>query len=237
MYLLVSVNNPMALGFRIHQNIRMAVALNMADRSDYQGIVGKTDGLEPENLEGRGLVKGNPPLEFQAALPVRGGSEGERTARIRGLSEEMRNRWKGMSAAPIPLMPEMISYGEAAGGGITLGLSLQYVEPVCLSQARAHYLPVVGLSGSGKSNMMQVLAKQSLEQEGMQVAYLDLQQSATELDGHERCLYMTDADAFDAYMQELVPLLQERKNRHDADESAAFEPVSIFVDDYAGRRR
>ncbi len=232
MYLLVSVNNPMALGFRINQNIRMAVALNMADRSDYQGIVGKTDGLEPENLEGRGLVKGNPPLEFQAALPVRGGSEGERTARIRGLSEEMRNHWKGMSAAPIPLMPERISYGEAAGGGITLGLSLQYVEPVCLSQARAHYLPVVGLSGSGKSNMMQVLAKQSLEQEGMQVAYLDLQQSATELDGHERCLYMTDADAFDAYMQELVPLLQERKNRHDADESAAFEPVSIFVDDY-----
>ena len=231
-YLLVSANNFLALGFRISQNIRMAAALNLADRSDYQGIVGKTDGLEPENLEGRGLIKGNPPLEFQAALPAGGDSEGTRSARIRALAEEMRSKWTGITAAPIPLMPDVIPYGKAAGGGITLGLSLQYVEPLCLPETRAHFLPVVGLSGSGKSNMMQVLARQSLEQEGMQIAYLDLQKSATELANRKNCLYMTEAETFDTWMQDLVPLLQERKNRHDTDESAVFEPIAIFVDDY-----
>ncbi len=231
-YLLVTANNPMVLGFRISQNIRMAAALNMTDRSDYQGIVGKTDGLEPENLEGRGLIKGNPPLEFQAALPVKGDSEGERSARIRALAEEMRSEWKGKVAAPIPLMPERIPYEETAAEGITLGLSLQYVEPLCLPEERTHYLPVVGLPGSGKSNMMQVLARQSLRQDEMQIAYLDLQQSASEPAGCERCIYMTEAAEFDLYMQDLVPLLQERKTRYETDQTAVFEPLAIFVDDY-----
>lgn len=232
MYLLVTANNTMTLGFRIHQNIKMAVALNLSDRSDYQSIVGKTGGLEPENTEGRGLVKGNPPLEFQTALPAEGAGEGERTAYIRSLAGQMNRDWKGRRAAPIPLLPERISYGMAAGEGMTLGLSTQYAEPVCLPQQRAHYLPIVGMPGSGKSNMLQVLAKQSLAREGMQIAYLDLQYAAGKLAEESRCRYMTEAAAFDAYMEELVPLLQERKNRHDQDADAGFAPIAIFVDGY-----
>lgn len=232
MYFLVTAGNTMTLGFRIHQNIKMAVALNLSDRSDYQSIVGKTGGLEPENKDGRGLVKGNPPLEFQTALPEGGAGEGERTAYIRSLAGQMSREWKGKKAAPIPLLPDRIPYGMALGEGITLGLSAQYVEPVCLAQTRAHYLPVVGMCGSGKSNMMQVLAKQSLGQEKVQIAYLDTQCMAGELAGEDRCRYMTEAGAFDTYMKELVPLLQERKNRHDQNKDAGFDPIAIFVDGY-----
>jgi len=54
----------------------------MADKGDYALIVGRTNGLEPSPVNGRGLVKGNPPLEFQTALPAEGESEIERTIKI-----------------------------------------------------------------------------------------------------------------------------------------------------------
>ena len=76
-YWLVTANTTSGIGFRISQNIRMALALQLTDRNDYSGIVGRTNGLEPENFPGRGLAKGKVPLEFQTALPVAGGSDAE----------------------------------------------------------------------------------------------------------------------------------------------------------------
>lgn len=231
-YFLVSANSQMALGFKINQNIKMAAALNMSEKADYQGIVGKTNGLEPENMEGRGLIKRNPPLEFQTALPAYGQTESERVIQIKRLAEEMGREWKGKKAAPIPIMPNYISYGSVDGAGIKIGLSTKFVEPVSLPQKRAHYLPIVGLPGSGKSNMLQLIAKQCLEQPDMKIVWLDLKKSAMEMSGLDRCSYMTEIEEFDEYMKELAPALQERKEAHEADENAQFTPLAIFVDNY-----
>lgn len=230
-YFLVSANNPMALGFKVNQNIKMAVALNMSDKSDYQGIVGRTDGLEPENKEGRGLVKGNPPLEFQAALPACGENESERVRKIKELAEEMNRKWEGKRALPIPIMPDFIAFGSLAGAGMKLGLSVREVEPVCLPDKGLHYMPVVGCPGSGKTNMLAVLAKQFMEKESAQVVMVDVKKSL--LSAHpEDCYYITEIEEFDSYMESLVPTLRERKEAHDRDAGRHFEPIAIFVDNF-----
>ncbi len=230
-YFLVSANNPMALGFKVNQNIKMAVALNMSDKSDYQGIVGRTNGLEPESEEGRGLVKGNPPLEFQTALPAYGENESERVRRIKGLAEEMSQMWKGRKAFPIPIMPANIAYGSIAGPGIKLGFSVKEVEAVYLPESGQHYLPVVGTVESGKSNMLRVLAKQFQEREEASVVYVDVNNSPF-ISDMEGCHFLTEMKDFDYYMQNLVPVLQERKSIHDKDKNQRFEPIAIFIDDY-----
>lgn len=231
-YLVVTANNPMALCFKISQNIKMAVALQMTDKSDYQGIVGKTDGLEPENMEGRGLAKGNPPLEFQAALPAEGKNESERVARIRQYAERMRESWKGACAPPIPVMPEMIPFGSVHGSGMAVGLSAQFVEPLCLPENRKHYIPIVGTGGSGKSNMIFSIARQALSREDAEVTLFTREKCRGEWSGQERCRVLTEIRELDQYMEELVPLLQERKKQHEADGEQVFEPVYILIDDY-----
>lgn len=231
-YLVVTANNPMVLGFKISQNIKMAVALQMTDKSDYQGIVGKTNGLEPENTEGRGLAKGNPPLEFQAALPARGKSESERVSKIKECAEQMRACWKGNCASPIPVMPEVIPFGSVHGSGMLLGLSAQFVEPLSLPENRKHYMPVVGTGGSGKSNMLLSLARQALAEEDAEVVLFTREKCGAGWTGQERCRILTKTGELDQYMEELVPLLQERKKRHEADEGATFAPIHIFIDDY-----
>lgn len=231
-YLLVTANSPMALGFKINQNIKMAVALQMTDKTDYQGIVGKTNGLEPENMEGRGLAKGNPPLEFQAALPAQGNSERERVVRIKQYAEQMRISWRGACAPSIPIMPDVIPFGSVHGSGMVVGLSSQFVEPLSLPEMRRHYLPVVGTSGSGRSNMLVVLARQALLEKDAKVVFYSRQRYQGEWTRQENCRILTDTGELDQYMAELVPLLQERKQHHDRQEDAVFTPVYIFIDDF-----
>lgn len=231
-YLLVTANSPMSLGFKVNQNIKMAVALQMTDKSDYQGIVGKTGGLEPENMEGRGLAKGNPPLEFQAALPATGKTESERVARIKQYAEKMRSGWKGTCASPIPIMPEVVYFDSIHGGDMTVGLSVQFVEPVSLPKNRKHYMPIVGTGGSGKSNMVISLARQALSEEDSKVVIFSHQSCQADWSRNERCSTFTDTGELDQYMEELVPILQERKERYDAQAESTFTPIYIFIDDY-----
>lgn len=231
-YLLVTANSPMALGFKINQNIKMAAALQMTDKSDYQGIVGRTEGLEPEDMEGRGLIKGTPPLEFQAALPASGKKESDRVARIRQYAKEMRSIWKGAEAAPIPIMPEKILFGDVHGSGMVLGLSRQFVEPLFLPDERKHYMPIVGTGGGGKSNMIALLAREALSDGAAEVVIFSRRTYQDAWAKDERCGILAEAEALDDYMAKIVPLLQERKNLHDAQEDTVFTPVYIFIDDY-----
>ena len=94
-YVAITVNSAMNIGYKISQNVKNAIALQMTDRSDYAAIVGNTNGLEPEKAPGRGLAKCESIVEFQTALPANGNSDSERVAAIRALAEEMRSSWPG----------------------------------------------------------------------------------------------------------------------------------------------
>ena len=92
-------------------------------------------------------------------------------------------------------------------------------------------MPVVGCPGSGKTNMLAVLAKQFMEKERAQVVMVDVKKSL--LSSHpENCYYITEIEEFDSYMESLVPTLRERKEAHDRDAGRHFAPIAIFVDNF-----
>lgn len=228
-YFITTASNTMALGFKLAQNIKMAIALQMADRGEYSSIVGKTNGLEPENCEGRGLVKGNPPLEIQVALPAEGTTESERIAEIKKIGEEMSRIWTGKVAKPIPVMPEIIQFRNEEANGIMLGLSTEEVEPVYTDFKGSHYIAVSGTAGSGKSNMLQVIAKQFYTEN--MIVYDTPDKGLNGLRG--LCNnYIETKDAFDKAIKELMPLLQERRDAYLEDSNKEFTPVLIVVDDW-----
>lgn len=231
-FLLISANNPLAMGYKLQQNIKMSLALQMTDKSDYQGIVGKTGGLEPENLEGRGLVKAMPPLEFQTALPAHGSTEAERIGKMKACAVEMNEKYGGKMAASIPVMPQEISFGSIPGEGFALGISTGDIAPVFLPEERTHYFPIVGLPGSGKSNALALLARQSAAISDAKVVYMDVRGSSEFLAKQERCTYLRRGEELDIYMEQLIPTLQQRKEAYDSGAGITFEPISIFVDDY-----
>ena len=71
-YLILTASTPSELTYKIKIFAeKNSIALHMADRTEYLGIVGKTEGLEPDAVAGRGLIKlGKKILEFQGAYII-----------------------------------------------------------------------------------------------------------------------------------------------------------------------
>lgn len=231
-YFIVATGTQMSLTFKINQNIKMAAAFTMADKADYAGIVGKTGGLEPENKEGRGLVKSASPLEFQAALPIGGETESERVKKVKALGEKIHEEWTGPAAKPLPIMPDMIPFGsiKSTGSGNMIGLSVKNIDPIDLPETFGFYFPILGFPGTGKTNMLTVLAKQYAMQEDAVIVYANFKHQGLEEELDYICLE-TPEDV-DDYFSELIPLLSERKNAYDLNPNEVFTPIYILMDDY-----
>lgn len=226
-YFVTTCNTVMALGYKTGQNIKMSLALQMTEKSDYSSIVGKTDGLEPEKNAGRGLVKGTPPLEFQTALPADSQNESERVKQIKGTAKAISEKWNGNRAKPIPIMPQVISFGQIKADDITVGLSTQDIEPVGISFKTTHYMIVSGKAESGKTNMLKIILKQfSAAQttvfDSSGAGYISVQEQIEN--------YITEAEKFDQYLEQLVPILQERSNSLKSGTDKEFSPVLIIID-------
>lgn len=74
-YMVVTATNASLVRYKFAINFKNAISLQMTEKSEYEMIVGRTEGLEPSRAAGRGLVRGKPPLEFQTALPFPAGAE------------------------------------------------------------------------------------------------------------------------------------------------------------------
>lgn len=91
--------------FRMLQNFKQLLVLQLNDESDYSSIVGKTDGLFPSKFKGRGLVKRDALYEYQIASLT----DGEPPfAMIREECEYIRSTWNGQMARKVPILPEVV---------------------------------------------------------------------------------------------------------------------------------
>ena len=201
MYMIMTSSGPNTIPYRINQNIKSSVALHMANNMDYAGIVGKTNGLEPENHPGRGLVHGTPPLEFQAALPAAGRSENERIAAIRIMAVLMGEKWKGGRVGSIPVMPELVHASDYPCAGVFLGLTCQNIQPAVVDLWTNPFLLISQTRTDDR--VMILIMKQVLEKMKPKSIIL-----SDPLPGLE----ISAVQDMDVALEELMPELQRRKD-------------------------
>ena len=69
-HLILAGDQTAASLFKVLENVALRIALQLGDTADYKMIVGNypEELFLPENLPGRGLCNGQPPLECQVAL-------------------------------------------------------------------------------------------------------------------------------------------------------------------------
>lgn len=212
-YLVATANSENAVSYRISQNITGGVALRMPDRSDYASIVGRADGLEPENLPGRGLCRGKPPLEFQTALPVPGDTENLRVAHIRKLADLMNEKWAGYRPKDIPVMPNRVLARNISVNGLLVGIDRESVQPAVIDLTQRQFLMVSGLGSNQGRQLFRALVEQLGGQDaGQTVTVYDpvgsLSHNKTRFAG-----YITSGEEFDQFVADLMPVLQARKER------------------------
>lgn len=231
-YMVATASASNAVPVRVSQNAKNALALQMIDKSDYTYIVGKTSGKLPAVM-GRGFTKGNPPLEFQTALPAPGENDKTISDNIRKIADAMNRKWNGIRPAMIPEMPDVIPYGSIKTSGICLGLSTEKVSPITLDPTKQHYLLISGMAQSGKSELLQVAARQLKQNMGGSLYIFDVKGDNAALSKNFADAYLDNAAQMDVFVENLRPEMQKRHSQKQADPTAEFSPIIIVIDDYS----
>jgi len=95
-----------AVRFRLLQNFKQLLVLQLNDETDYSSVVGKTDGLFPSKFKGRGLIKRDELYEFQLASLT---DDEVPFAFIQETCKELAEKWEGETARKIPILPDKVN--------------------------------------------------------------------------------------------------------------------------------
>ena len=96
-----------AIRYRIQQNFKQMILLQMNDSTEYGGVLGNTEGVVPSKLAGRGVFRAGSVYEFQTAL-VPMGKETE-LAFVRRACSTLSSGWDGERAPRIPILPDCVT--------------------------------------------------------------------------------------------------------------------------------
>lgn len=105
-YFILTALGTGAVRFRLLQNFKQLLVLQLNDEADYATVVGKTDGLVPSKYKGRGLVKRDEIYEFQIANLT---EEKVPYTFVQKVCQEYNKKWEGKSAKKIPVLPDLVN--------------------------------------------------------------------------------------------------------------------------------
>ena len=104
-YFMLTASGTNSVRFKLSQNFKIVLGLELNDKSDYYSILGKTT-ITPSKGVGRGLVKVNDGIyEFQTAHPSK---KEESSVFFRNLAEELKQKYKNKALA-IPVLPDKVN--------------------------------------------------------------------------------------------------------------------------------
>lgn len=104
-YFIISSSSTSAIRYKLQQNFKLMLTMQLNDAMDYSMIVGKTDGLVPTNCKGRGLINMGRVFEFQTAYCC----EADKVQNhVKEVAKELASK-STIRAKRIPVLPTVVS--------------------------------------------------------------------------------------------------------------------------------
>ncbi|MCR4891031.1 MAG: type VII secretion protein EssC [Lachnospiraceae bacterium] len=221
-YLVFTANTSGDLRSRLRQNFPFGIGLQMADKFEYEAVVGDRTEIIPEGrTPGRGLLKAPAPVEFQTALPLPESMGSSQVQLLRKYFEENKSEFAGeggvrkVSASMTELKAADFQKRKAVKGLaenlMALGIAQKDETTVTVDMNQEFCYTVSGQFGSGKTGFLKWMALQAKDK-GYRVRIFDGEDRELETFAKAQGFgYMFDADGlFDCMEQELQPELLER---------------------------
>lgn len=254
-YMIITTTNTNSIKYRVSQNFKLMYALQLNDKYEYSSVVGPTNGLEPENVKGRGLAKVETALEYQTALAGKSVNEGERVSELRELFKVMKEKWTGRRAKPIPFVPEELTVDVILDSDdgkqlldqelIPVGYDMGEAEIVSIDIGKFFVYPVLGFDQAGKTNMLKTLLRVIKSRFDWKVYVVDngegdLRRFCSKYGADD---YISDTESFDGFINSLVKEMQLRNRdlkafRQNENTQSEYEymrkyqRIVVLIDDF-----
>ncbi|MCM1499968.1 MAG: hypothetical protein NC124_16010, partial [Clostridium sp.] len=139
----VTVNATNEIRYKVAQNFKQMIALQLNDTSDYAVIVGRTGGLTPYRCKGRGLINQGKVYEFQTAYCK---SAENQTDFLKNVCAEQAAGAKSF-ALRIPVLPDIVNLEylkneEISLEKIPLGVDKKTLKAECFDCSKRVIYPV-----------------------------------------------------------------------------------------------
>ena len=226
-YIILTAATTNAVRYRIAQNFKQLLVLQLNDDSEYSSVLGSVGGLYPARLKGRGILKLDKIYEFQTAhIAIVPPDEGEKEeqpkidpaliqADINALCETLSADLEQPQAKRVPILPESVDADFLADRPVTLqrfpvGVNKQSMEVETVNLQAIPVTVVLGsdedLIGSFAQGMAALLAQR-------------LSLPITLLDG---------GSELEAPVVELFNLLVDRHKRYKANPEESFD-TQVYI--------
>lgn len=209
-YFVVTATHTNAVRYRVQQNFKMLLTMQLNDATDYMTIVGKNDGVIPSKFKGRGLVALDRVYEFQTAYCT---EDQDAQGFIRKICEEVRaNTTK--AAKPIPILPQVVDmeFVERKIDGlasIPVGVAKNSLEIITFNLEKKVVLPVLSQDTHEIVDFVEELIP--IIARGCQVTVVDTE---NELDGCES--YKTKQKVADVVLEMFNEMVLRNNQYKDA---------------------
>ena len=135
-HFILTANTANSVRYRVTQNFSNVLCLQLNDNSDYVALFGKTEGVYPSKIKGRGIFKTQSVYEFQTAYCGKNISPQD----IRTFAEEQAQLHESR-VPPVPVLPKMVTadfFQETiSASALPVGIEKVSLQPSCLDLERA----------------------------------------------------------------------------------------------------
>ncbi len=244
-YLLVSGAgfNTTEIPGKLSENIRRAICLEMQDKFAYSDILRSTQiqTLPEPGVAGRGLAQVDGDiLEFQTCVALEASDDYNRVEEIQKQCSVMTAAWKGKHARPIPHIPEKpiwplfraleeVQKQVDDYSILPIGYDLATADVVGINLKQTYCFMVSGKKGTGKTNLLRIMMRMAAEKRG-KVAVVEFHGSELSREAQSLGIeYIQDEDEYMTFVEELIPVFQERNAIRLSLKDQALEDEEIFV--------
>ncbi|MCL1975332.1 MAG: type VII secretion protein EssC [Firmicutes bacterium] len=199
--------------YHFFANFKMVAALEMNDKADYEGIVGRCHGLEPAKNDGRGLFKNNPPLEFQTANSCFKKKSLEDIIEIFAAFVRAGKIQPSLSIPEMPAIIDIFKINEQLNSAcINVGLLNNDLQCGVFEFNLHHLLLITGEPASGKSTLLVSMARLLLNKSQAKIYIKDsVAAGLFPLYDMENVENIDELDDEDAFVEEINTVLEERR--------------------------
>ncbi|URZ18068.1 type VII secretion protein EssC [Clostridium felsineum] len=168
-HMVYTANSSNSVHMKIKENVAFNIAYNLNDTSEYREIFGKNNGIVPDKISGRGVLRNVNLLEFQTALPV----EAEEFNWSNEVSDKIASvnySYPNIKVKGIPVLTEVLPLYDFIHGNefldygleeefvynsrIPVGVNIDEMESVFANFLSIDNMLVSGESGCGKTNFL-----------------------------------------------------------------------------------